>query len=96
YTDSTDPLAQFAADDFTLGESTRLSRLVADGFVSSGLPLASTASQLTWSLYPDDGGAPAGNPETAPALAVWSYTAAPGSPGVSTTGGTIALDLAAA
>lgn len=96
YTDSTNPLAQFAADDFTLGESTRLSRLVADGFVSSGLPLASTASQLTWSLYPDNGGAPAGNPETAPALAVWSYTAAPGSPGVSTTGGTIALDLAAA
>jgi hypothetical protein len=39
---------------------------------------------------------PAGNPATNPGAAVWTYTAAPTAPGVSTAGGVLALNLAAA
>ena len=40
---------------------------------------------LTWSIYPDASGLPAGNPITAPAAAVWTYTAGATSAGVTTT-----------
>lgn len=88
--------AQFSSDDFTLGGSTSISSLSAEGFVVSGATLAATASNISWSIFADASGVPAGDPETSPGTALWSYTAAPTAPGVSTAGGTIALDLAAA
>jgi subtilisin family serine protease len=97
YTDAPSGMsAQFAADDFTLGASTRITRVAADGFVVSALGLASVSPNLTWSIYPDAGGVPAGNPETAAAAAVWTYTAPAISPGVTINGGSISLNLATA
>lgn len=96
-----DPVAagrpgQFASDDFVVhANNTRVTRLMSEGFVASGR-LAATASQLTWQIYRDAGGRPAGNPQTSPQLAVWSHSAAPTAPGVSIDDGNLALDLAAA
>lgn len=96
YTDTSNPPGQYAADDFVLHGSTRLTSLVAHGFLLTTVPLATATQDITWSLYPDAGGVPSGNPETALAAAVWSYTAPPVSAGVGTTNSTITLDLAAA
>ncbi len=88
---------QFAADDIVLGTPTRVRSIAVDGFVVSNQPLTAAATNLTWSLYPDAGGLPAGNPQTNPAAAVWTFTSTPTGPGVSTVGAnTIALDLVAA
>jgi hypothetical protein len=89
--------AQFSADDFDVIESTKLTTLTADGFVVSGSALSAIAANLTWSIYPDAAGVPAGNPQTGAAAAVWTYTATPTAAGVSTdAAGTIRLDLIAA
>lgn len=89
--------AQYASDDFTLAEATRITNLFAEGFVSSGSALASTAASLTWSIFPDDGtGQPAGNPQVSPQLAVWSYTSGTSGAGVSTANNNIRLNLDAA
>jgi subtilisin family serine protease len=87
---------QFASDDFTLAVETRITTLFAEGFVVSGAALPSIAGSLTWSIFPDAGGQPAGNPQTSPGAAVWRYTASPTSAGVSTAGNAIGLDLLAA
>ncbi|MGJ7903283.1 S8 family serine peptidase [Lysobacter sp. 1R34A] len=86
--------AQFSSDDFTLTDTTRLSKLFSEGFVSSGASLASTATSISWSVYADNGGNPSSNPLAG--NAVWSYTAAPNGAGVTLDGANIALDLAAA
>ena len=89
--------AQFAADDFDVIESTKLTTVTADGFVVSGSALSAVATNLTWSIYPDAAGLPAGNPQSAAAAALWTYTASPTAAGVSTdAAGTIRLDLVAA
>lgn len=87
---------QYSADDFTMTESGAVSRLFTEGFVSSGQPLGTTTSGLTWSIYRDSGGNPEGNPQTSPGVAVWSYSALPTSPGVVVEGANITLNLAAA
>lgn len=92
YTDQ--GIGQYAADDFTLEETLTLGHLVTEGFTLA--QPVSTAASITWTLFPDAGGVPAGNPETDPGTAVWRYTAAPNAPGVDTTGNTIRLDLEAA
>lgn len=85
----------YAADDFELDDTTTLASLLAEGF-TQGAVVTTGASAITWSVYPDAGGTPAGNPETNPGAAVWSYTAAPNSAGVGTSNNIITLDLAAA
>jgi hypothetical protein len=86
----------YAADDFTLADATLLSSVRTEGF-TQGSPVGAGASAITWSIFPDAGGTPAGNPETSPGAAIWSYTAAPNSPGVTTdAASTITLNLAAA
>ena len=76
---------------------TTITSITAQGFVVSGSALSSVASNLTWSIYPDAAGLPAGNPQTAAAAAIWTYTATPTAPGVTTTtAGTITLNLPAA
>lgn len=96
YTDSANPPGQYAADDFEVRSPVQLTSLVARGFMVSATPLASAAQDITWSIYADAGGVPGGNPETAPSAAIWSYTAVPSAPGVSTANSVISLDLAAA
>lgn len=88
--------AQFAADDFDVTESTQITSLTTTGFVVSGAALATAAVNFTWSIYPDAAGLPAGNPQTAAAAAVWTYTATPTSAGVTTDASSIHLNLAAA
>ncbi|MBJ6979537.1 S8 family serine peptidase [Luteimonas sp. MC1895] len=89
-------LAQFSGDDFVVDSATRITGLSAEGFVVSGAALAAAAQSLQWSIYPDAAGVPAGNPQTNPAAAVWTYSSAPTGAGVSLQGGRISLDLAAA
>ncbi len=88
--------AQFSADDFDLTGATQLTSISAEGFVVSGLAFPGAATSLTWSIYPDAAGVPAGNPQSAPGAAVWTYSASPTATGVSTAGGFISLNLAAA
>ena len=88
--------AQFAADDFDVIEPTQITSLKTTGFVVSGAALATAAVNFTWSIYPDAAGLPAGNPQTAAAAAVWSYTATPTSAGVTVDASSIRLNLAAA
>jgi len=88
--------AQFSADDFTLAGATRITSLRAEGFVVSGLTLPAVSPTLTWAIYPDAGGLPAGDPVTSPGAALWSYTAAVTAAGVDTTNAAITLNLTAA
>lgn len=87
---------QYASDDFTVTEATRITRLLTQGFVSSGQSLAVTSTGLTWMIYRDNGGNPQGNPQTNPGAAVWSYSSLPTGAGVAINGGNITLNLAAA
>ncbi len=89
--------AQYAADDFVITQNTQITTLYSQGFVVSGAVLTTAATNLTFSIYPDAGGLPAGNPQTNPAAAVWTYTTTPTGPGVSTVGSSdIQLNLVAA
>lgn len=88
--------AQFSADDFDLLATTQIASISAEGFVVSGAAFPGAATNLTWSIYPDAAGVPAGNPQSAPGAAVWTYTASPAGVGVSTAGGFISLNLLAA
>src|SRR5690606_12707982 len=88
--------AQFSADDFSLAVPTRIVSLRAEGFVVSGSALAAVSPTLTWAIYPDAGGVPAGDPLRSPEAAVWTYSAAADAPGVDTAGAAITLDLVAA
>jgi hypothetical protein len=78
--------AQFSADDFVITQNTQITSLFAQGFVVSGAQLTAAATNLTWSIYPDAAGFPAGNPQSNPAAAVWTYTSTPTGAGVSTVG----------
>ncbi len=88
--------ANFVADDFDVIQPTQITSLSAEGFVVSGVAFPGAATGLTWSIYPDTAGVPAGNPQSAPGAAVWTYTATPTATGVSTAGGFISLNLVAA
>ena len=88
--------AQFSADDFDLTGATQLTSISTEGFVVSGAAFPGAATSLRWSIYPDAAGVPAGDPQSAPGAAVWTYTASPTAAGVSTAGGFISLNLAAA
>lgn len=87
---------QYSADNFTLVQTTRLTKVTTEGFVVSGAPLTSAAVQIVWSVFPDAAGVPAGDPLRSPASAAWTYTATPTSPGVTVTSNAISLDLATA
>lgn len=87
---------QYAADDFTLTVPTQVTSLMTQGFVVSGSALTTAAVNFTWSIYPDNGGVPAGDPITTPGAAVWTYTAAPGSAGVAVASDRFSLNLPAA
>lgn len=89
--------AWFAADDVVLPGATTVTQLTADGFTGGGSPVTTgTASSIRWSIYPDAGGVPAGNPESAPGAAVWTYSSPVNGPGVSLSSFRVTLNLAAA
>ncbi|MCF7221069.1 S8 family serine peptidase [Marilutibacter chinensis] len=82
----------YAADDFVMEEGGTVDFLAARGFTVSGADLLATANSITWSIYADDGGQPAGYPRLAPETALWTYTALPGSPGMGLSDGWLQLD----
>lgn len=87
----------YTAADFQVTNATQVSKIKAYGFDSSDT-LAAQPS-ITWRIYSDAAGKPAGNPDTNTGTPVWTYTAAPTAAGVSVSDGTdetISLDLAAA
>lgn len=92
--------AQYGADDFVLTQTTQITSLFVEGFTLVAPPLSTVSPTLTWSLYPDAAGLPAGNPSSAPAAAAWTYTAGATSAGVTTTsdaaGDNILLNLVTA
>ncbi|MEQ1593960.1 MAG: S8 family serine peptidase [Casimicrobium sp.] len=89
--------AQYAADDFVVIEPTTLTNIRTTGFVVSGTALSTAATNLTFSIYADNAGFPAGNPQTNAAAATWTYTTTPAGAGVTVTGSNaIALNLQAA
>jgi len=88
-------IGQFAADDFVVTQSTAVTSIVNEGFVL-GTGVITPTTVIQWSIFPDAGGVPAGNPQTTPNAAVWRYATPANGAGVSTAGGTLRLDLAAA
>jgi hypothetical protein len=88
-------IGQYAADDFVLTQATSLSSIVNEGFVL-GTGVITPTTVIQWSIFADAGGVPAGNPETSPNAAVWRYAGAANSAGISTAGGVLRLNLAAA
>ena len=88
-------IGQFAADDFVVTQTTTLASIANEGFVL-GTGTIPAATVIGWSIFADAGGVPAGNPETSPNAAVWRYSAPANSAGISTAGGVLRLNLAAA
>lgn len=85
----------FTAADFDIVADVDVTEIKTWGFDNTAsLP---TVPLINWAIYPDAGGSPAGNPQTQPGPAVWTYSAAPNAAGVSVAGqGEITLDLEAA
>lgn len=84
----------YAGDDFVVAASSRITRISTDLFNVGAL--AGPATVVQWSIFPDAGGVPAGNPETSPGAAVWRFSTPLSGPGVSLVGGVLRLDLVAA
>ena len=88
--------AQFSADDINLVATTSIKSIFAQGFIVSGAAIPAATTALRWSIYPDAGGLPAGNPQSNPGTALWTHTTTAAGAGVTITGGNMKLDLAAA
>jgi subtilisin family serine protease len=88
-------IGQYAADDFVLTQATQITSIANEGFVL-GTGVITPATVIGWSIFPDAGGVPAGNPETSGNAAAWRYSGAANSAGISTAGGVLRLNLAAA
>lgn len=84
----------YSASDFTLGAATTLTEIFTPGFDNT----ASLGAQpsVTWAIYPDAAGVPAGDPQSNPGPALWQYSANIGSPQLDITGDNLTLDLLAA
>ena len=84
----------YTANDFHLRVPTTLTAIQTPGIdVGNALP---SQSAITWAIYADDNGKPAGDPQTNPDAAVWTYTSPVDGAGVTLDGGDIRLDLEAA
>ena len=83
----------FSSDDFEITANSSITEITTRGFFS-GTNLGNLSS-LTWQIYPDDNGKPAGNPETNPDAAIWSLTKLTRSAGISDNNGEITVDLLA-
>lgn len=83
----------YSAADFVIATPTTLGRIFAAGFDNSNSLAAQPA--ITWAIYADDAGVPAGHPEdgTGGASALWTFSAAVDAPGVDIANSDITLDL---
>jgi hypothetical protein len=77
--------SSFLADDFVNGQAWNISTIFVPGNGWNGFSTLLSATGLTWQIYADDGGVPAGDPYSGGAL--WSQTLAPTDPRVTITVG---------
>lgn len=89
----------YQTDRFPMAISGSITGIVTSGFTLKGTSAGSLAdaTQVSWYVYADSNGMPAGNPEDGKNDALWTFSAAPNATGVNTSDGNdIALDIAAA
>lgn len=86
----------YSADDFLIDWGRQITGIVTPGAWSSQFPngTVADADTITWRIYSDAGGVPAGHPEDDDPL--WSLTLAPDHPAVTIDDEDIALDIVAA
>lgn len=85
----------YTAGQFVLAADTELTQIRVFGFDNSNTLAAQPT--ITWVIYADAGDEPAGNPQTNPGPALWTFSTAPNGTGVSLSGtGEIDLNLVAA
>lgn len=90
-TDTQGEFPVYSANDFLASPPQKIESIFTPGFWNGGD--VSTADSISWFIYADDGGKPAGHPDDGLNSALWSYTAAPGSSGLSITDNDITLDV---
>ena len=91
-TASTGDIPIYSANDFLAAPPQKIGTIFTPGFWNGGD--VSTANTINWYVYADDGGQPAGEPGDGQEL--WSYSAAPGTTGVTISDNNITLDVVAA
>ncbi len=79
--------SSFLADDFLVNAPWLIDTIFVPGDGWNGFSTLFNASWLTFLIYADDGGMPAGNPSGTGALPVWSYTLPPTDPQITITNG---------
>lgn len=85
----------YVANDFTLAGETAIGRIYAAVKLQNA-PTGDPPTSINWRIYPDAEGHPAGDPETSPGTAAWSYTAPIDGAGIVIEENEIQLDLSAA
>lgn len=81
----------YSADDFKLTLNASIKVIQTDGYWTSGSLIDATA--ISWYIYPDNGGKPAGHPEDGLNLHVWEHSDDPAGLGISITNNNITLDV---
>ncbi|HNS52822.1 MAG TPA: hypothetical protein PKO09_16780 [Anaerolineae bacterium] len=81
--------SSFLADDFVNGEPWDIDTIFVPGDGWNGFSSLLNATSLTWQIYADNGGVPAGDPSSGGA--VWSLTLAPADAQVTITNGSSGL-----
>ena len=85
----------YTAADFQVAGASKVKKIKVFGFDNSNTLAAQ--SKITWRIYGDASGSPAGNPDTNTGTPVWTYDSAPNGTGVTLAdSGVITLDLVAA
>ncbi|AXI99507.1 Por secretion system C-terminal sorting domain-containing protein [Cyclonatronum proteinivorum] len=82
----------FSADDFSFDAASEITVLSVEGFYSEGFTPSGILS-TGWYIFPDADGSSAGNPETSPEAAVWSYIADADDEALVFSNGTITLNV---
>ncbi|RME80933.1 MAG: hypothetical protein D6775_14920, partial [Caldilineae bacterium] len=85
----------YTADDFTLTGDAHITLISAEGFQNNA-DLSNSATKLSWFVYPDAEGKPAGQPQDTGGTEMWKFSAAVDAPGVDVSNDVITLDLEAA
>src|SRR5699024_7788131 len=84
----------YQSDYFLIHTQSEIKEIRVDGFFLGGS--LSQATELTWAVYADANGVPAGHPDLSPGDALWTFSAAPGAAGVDISDEAMNLDLDAA
>lgn len=84
----------YQSDYFVLYAQSEIDEIRVDGFFLGGD--LTEATNLTWAVYADADGVPAGHPDLAPGDALWTFSAEPDAVGVDITEDSMNLDLDAA